>query len=69
MTTLTQNYLKARNKLTCLSKDVNIKETFFLNTLTFGQGGGVPFGNIENRLKIRASHNIEKTLEIRVILP
>ena len=33
------------------------------------RGGGGPFGNIENRLKIRASHNIEKTLEIRVILP
>ena len=27
MTTVTQNYLKARYKSTCLSKDVNIKET------------------------------------------
>ena len=29
MTTLAQNYLKARYKSTCLSKDVNIKETLF----------------------------------------
>ena len=27
MTTLTQNYLKARYKSTCLSKEENIKET------------------------------------------
>ena len=35
MTTLTQNYLKARYKSTCLTKDLNIKETLILNTLTF----------------------------------
>ena len=29
MTALTQNYLKARYKLTCLSKEENIKEALF----------------------------------------
>ena len=41
MTTLTQNYLKARYNSACSSKDVILKKPYFLYTLTLVVAGGV----------------------------